>query len=71
MTRKVIKDLAKCKVEGMCARDKLATRYLAARIDVYERRMQTLNEKFRQEEDLPPCPPDCSIPITAEVIDNE
>jgi hypothetical protein len=62
-----VEALLECKAKGVCARDKIATQYLESRVQVYQRRMQTVNELYRKKTGLPPCPPDCE----GEVIEGE
>ena len=57
--KKAMQQLLQCKAEGICERDKLVNIYLSKRIAVYERRMQTVNEVYRDENCLPRCPPVC------------
>jgi 16S rRNA C1402 N4-methylase RsmH len=66
--RKIINDLARCKVEGICDRDKIASAYLAARVEAYRDRMQTINEEYRDVAELPRCPPVCP-PLGHDVND--
>ena len=68
--KKAIRRLFECKAEGICERDKLVNVYLAKRIEVYERRMQSINEVYRDDNDLPRCPPLCPevIEITGEIL---
>ena len=60
--KKAIRHLLQCKAEGICERDKLINVYLAKRIEVYERRMQSIDEAFRDDNELPRCPPLCLEP---------
>ena len=57
--KRAIRELFACKAEGICERDKLVNTYLSKRIEVYERRMQSINEVYRDDNELPRCPPDC------------
>jgi hypothetical protein len=57
--KKALQALLACKAEGICERDKILNVYLAKRIEVYERRMQSVNEVYRDENCLPRCPPVC------------
>ena len=45
--KKIIRQGMKCKMKGMCERDKLVTRYLSVRIDAKERQFKTLNKIYR------------------------
>ena len=69
--KKAIAKLLACKAEGICERDKLVNLYFKKRIDVYERRMQTINEAYRDENDLPRCPPDCDKDDEVLVIEQK
>lgn len=55
----ILQQALQCKADGLCMREQILNSYLAARVDVYEQRMQALNEKFRADNDLPRCPPVC------------
>jgi hypothetical protein len=65
--KSAMQHLLMCKAEGICARDKLVNEYLQKRIDVYERRMQTVNEAAREDYCLPRCPPVCPPPNGEDV----
>jgi hypothetical protein len=57
--RKILLELVTARAKGIADREALVTEYLAARLDNFKRRMQTVNEQYRDNADLPPCPPDC------------
>jgi len=65
--RKAIQKVLKCKAQGVCDKEAIATQYLQARVDNYVRRMSTINEQYRETVELPPCPPVCPI-IDGEVL---
>ena len=66
--KKAVAKLLNCKAEGICERDKLVNVYLAKRIEVYERRMESINEVYREENDLPRCPPVCPDEREVKII---
>ena len=65
--KKAIARLLECKAEGICERDKLVNVYLTKRIEAYDRRMQSINEVYRDENELPRCPPDCEKEVAVVV----
>jgi hypothetical protein len=68
--KKAMQELLACKAKGICERDKLVNVYLAKRIAVYERRMQTVNEAYRDDNCLPRCPPVCISGDDVTIIEN-
>ncbi len=61
-SKQIIRELMACKVEGICARDKLVTEWLRGRMETNDAFRSTVVEIVREEAELPPCPPICPQP---------
>ena len=64
MTRRdSIDQFIQCKLEGICARDKLATAFTKGRLEITLESQRSELEVIRQHHQLPPCPPVCPDPV--------
>ena len=57
--RNAIASGVECKMQGICRATELVNDALQIQLEARERMFQTLDEVYRDENELPRCPPDC------------
>ena len=60
--RSAISKILECKAEGICARDKLVSEWVRGRMITNNALREATVEIFRENADLPVCPPICPEP---------